>query len=183
MSAPACDQGNREITTARGSPVSAVMEDLCHPQTSKAQQRNHPLDTTVLYPTGKLCVLVNWIYYKHKPPMASHPTPAGYMTHDVVDYTLSPFSCKPSAPHYVPCFNKFAGVKVEFWTPWSLQECIWIEDQVSDTWTLQLEAVRRVHLTITYEFYEEIHMLGVVQKTVAQHHGDRTDSSCWDRSS
>jgi hypothetical protein len=61
MSAPACDQGNREITTARGSPVSAVMEDLCHPQPSKAQQRNHPLDTTVLYPTGKLCVLVNWL--------------------------------------------------------------------------------------------------------------------------
>jgi hypothetical protein len=33
------------------------------------------------------------------------------------------------------------------------------QDQISDTWILQLRAVRRVHLTFTSEFSMETHIL------------------------
>jgi hypothetical protein len=56
------------------------------------------------------------------------------------------------------------------------------QDWVSDTWILQLGAVRRVHLTFTSEVSMETHVVEFMLKSVGQDHGDRKDP-CWsDRS-
>jgi hypothetical protein len=50
------------------------------------------------------------------------------------------------------------------------------QDSVSDTWILQLESERRVHLILTSEFSKETHNLQFVLKTMGQHHGGKDRS-------
>jgi hypothetical protein len=100
--------------------------------------------------------------------MAPHATPADFRKL-AADYIVLSSSSNPSVPHYPLCITPSMCGSGALDSLESTGVCT-NRDWVSDTWILQLRAVRRVQLTFTSEFSEETHMLGFGPKTVGQNH-------------
>jgi hypothetical protein len=143
------------------------MEELCHPRSQEARQRNYPSDITGEYPKARTYISANTSlspYHGYKLPMASCSTPACFRGL-AVNYIMFPFGGNPLAPHYPPCVPTHMGSNG---APDSLKStCVYMNwDRISETWILRLGAVRRVHLTFTSEFSMETHMLEFMPKIV-----------------